>query len=136
MNDPFEPPIIGISELALWVQDLDRSVAFYRDLLGFTVTEIDPGRNALLRSGTLLLALFVPDDPGTALASEYLARTGGPRGQVYHVGFQVPAERLDDFGQTLGERGVLVRGPVEFPNGRRSYFVEDPDAHYIELTDR
>lgn len=29
-----------------------------------------------------------------------------------------------------------VSGPVNFPNGRRSCFLEDPDDHYIELTDR
>ena len=135
MDNP-SGPVVGISELALWVEDLDRSLAFYRDLLGFTVSEIDPGRNAFLRSGDLLLALFVTSDPGTPLASEYLARTGGPRGLVYHVGFRVPAESLDGFGRTLTARGVSVRGPVEFPNGRRSYFLEDPDEHYIELTDR
>ena len=31
----------SISELAFWVKDLDRSVAFYRDRLGFAVEEID-----------------------------------------------------------------------------------------------
>src|SRR4029079_14277484 len=79
--------IQSISELALWVTDLDRSVAFYRDQLGFTVDEIDPGRNAFLRSGDFLLVLFVPEDPGTPLAEQYLARTGGPPGHVYHVAF-------------------------------------------------
>ena len=131
-------PIAGISELALWVSDLPRAVAFYRDALGFAVVEIDAGRNAFLRSGDLLLVLFVLDNPGTALAEAYLERTGGePRGHVYHVGFRVDRERLDALAQALVERGDLaVKGPVDFPNGRRSYFLEDPDAHYIELTDR
>ncbi|HXG24044.1 MAG TPA: VOC family protein [Chthonomonadales bacterium] len=125
-----------ISELALWVKDLDRSVAFYRDNLGFEVVEIDPGRNAFLRAGDFLLVLFVPDDPGTPLANEYLARTGGPRGNVYHVAFQVDPERLDAYGEALRARGLEVKGPVNFATGRRSYFLEDPDEHYIELTDR
>jgi catechol 2,3-dioxygenase-like lactoylglutathione lyase family enzyme len=129
-------PIRSISELALWVSDLERSVAFYRDGLGFIVEDIDPGKNAFLRSGDFLLVLFVPDDPGTQLASEYLARTGGPRGHVYHVAFRLDAERLDDYGTGLSERGIHVRGPVNFGAGRRSYFIEDPDEHYIELTDR
>ena len=129
-------PIRSISELALWVSDLERALAFYRDGLGFVVEDIDPGRNAFLRSGDFLLVLFVPDDPGTQLASEYLARTGGPRGHVYHVAFRVDAERLDSYSAGLGERGVEVQGPVNFGSGRRSYFVTDPDEHYIELTDR
>jgi catechol 2,3-dioxygenase-like lactoylglutathione lyase family enzyme len=128
--------IKGISELAFWVKDLDRSVAFYRDQLGFAVEEVDPGRNAFLRSGDFLLVLFVPNDPGTALASEYLARTGGPRGEVYHVAFRIDRERLDAHSAALREHGLEVRGPVDFGSGRRSYFIEDPDEHYIELTDR
>lgn len=126
----------SISELALWVRDLDQSVAFYRDQLGFAVEEIDPGRNAFLRSGDFLLVLFVPEDPGTPLARDYLARTGGARGYVYHVAFEIDPARLDRFSAGLRERGIEVRGPVEFATGRRSFFVEDPDEHYIELTDR
>jgi len=129
-------PIRSISELALWVRDLERAVAFYRDGLGFAVIEIDPGRNAFLRSGDFLLVLFVPDDPGTPLAREYLARFGGPRGQVYHVAFRLDPERLDGFCAALRERGLEVRGPVDFATGRRSYFVEDLDEHTLELTDR
>src|SRR5712692_1790087 len=122
--------IKSISELALWVKDLDRSVAFYQDHLGFAVEEIDPGRNAFLRSGNFLLVLFVPADPGTQLATEYLARTGGPRGDVYHVAFCVDPERLDQLSAGLRERGLELKGPVNFGTGRRSYFLEDPDEHY------
>ncbi len=129
--------IQSISELALWVRDLDRAVAFYRDELGFVVESIDPGKNAFLKSeGDFLLVLFVPDDPGTVLAKEYLARTGGPRGDVYHVAFRLPPDALDAFSERLKHRGLEVRGPIAFATGRRSYFVEDPDRHYIELTDR
>ena len=38
--------IKSISELALWVSDLDRSVAFYRDVVGLTVAYEIPERGA------------------------------------------------------------------------------------------
>jgi len=128
--------IRGISELALWVTDLERAVAFYRDRLGFAGEEVEAGHYAFLKSGGLVLGLFLPSDPGTPLAREYLARTGGPRGDVYHVGFLVEGKDLDGLATALREQGQEVRGPVEFATGRRSYFLEDPDAHYIELTDQ
>ena len=128
--------IASISELALWVSDLDRAVAFYMDNLGFTVESLEPGRNAFLKSGDFLLVLFVQEDPGTLLAREYHARVGAPRGAVYHVAFRVAAEALDATGETLRGNGLDVSGPIEFGTGRRSYFLEDPDQHYIELTDR
>ena len=128
--------IKSISELALWVQDLEQAIAFYRDCLGFEVVDIDPGHNAFLKSGDFLLVLFNPKSPNTPLANEYLARTGGPRGDVYHVAFEVDPDKLDGFAASLRERGEVVRGPVEFATGRRSYFLEDRDEHTIELTDR
>ena len=73
--------------------------------------------------------------PGTALANEYLARTGGPRGGVYHAAFHVEPTELDDFADGLKEKGLPVKGPVEFASGRRSYFLEDLDEHYLEVTD-
>jgi catechol-2,3-dioxygenase len=55
---------------------------------------------------------------------------------VYHVAFRVDREQIDQMSAGLREHGLEVRGPVDFATGRRSYFLEDPDAHYIELTDR
>ena len=130
--------IKSISELALWVEDVERAVAFYEQL-GFAIESVDAGRNAFLRSGDFLLVLFNPQDPGTPLAKDYLAERGGPvnmpRGGVYHAAFRVEAAELDGFAESLKEQGVEIKGPVEFPSGRRSYFLEDPDEHYIELTD-
>lgn len=130
--------IKSISELALWVDDVNRATAFYQKL-GFTIESVDENRNAFLRSGDFLLVLFNPRDPGTALAHEYLARIGyaenGPRGGVYHAAFRVEAAELDGFAQNLKTQGMEIKGPVEFASGRRSYFLEDPDQHYIELTD-
>lgn len=128
--------IKGVSELALWVQDLNASVQFYRDELGFEEVEIDEGRNAFLRSGDLLLVLFNPENPGTKLSEEYIQKHGKPRGSLYHLGLLIERGEIDEFADELKSSGREVRGPVDFPAGRRSYFVEDPDENTIELTDR
>lgn len=135
-NGPRKGAVQSISELALWVSDLDRAITFYRDRLGFDLVDLDPGKNAFLKSGDFLIVLFVPSDPGTKLAREYLERTGGPQGDVYHAAFRIDPAELDSYCQELRAEGVAVKGPVNFDSGRRSYFVEDPDQHYIELTDR
>ena len=129
-------PIRGVSEIAFWVHDLDRSIAFYRDLLGFEVESVDPGRNAFLKVGDLYVVLFNPESPGTALADEYLGRVGRPRGDVYHVAFRTDPGDLDNLAERLRGGGQQVKGPVEFATGRRSYFLEDLDEHYLEITDR
>src|SRR5678815_2339401 len=122
--------IQSVSEVALWVEDVERAVRFYCDHLGFEELEVDPGRNAFLKSGDFLLVLVNPREPGTALANDYLAWKGAPRGAVYHVAFKVEPGDLDSFGEELWSRGIEVKGPVEFATGRRSYFLDDPDEHY------
>jgi catechol 2,3-dioxygenase-like lactoylglutathione lyase family enzyme len=124
------------SEVAYWVRDVEEAVRFYQEALGFELRDHAPGRHAFLEAGDCLLVLFNREEPGTALGEEYLARTGGPRGEVYHVAFRVAPELLDAAGAELRSRGIEVKGPVEFATGRRSWFFEDPDGHYVELTDR
>ena len=129
--------VVGLSELALWVSDLDAAVRFYTETLGFVLDDVMPGRNAFLHSGDLVLALFAPVAEGNLpLAAEYLNTHGGPRGDVYHVGLKVNRDRLDVQAERIRASGIAVRGPVEYASGRRSYFFEDPDQHFIELTDR
>lgn len=138
MNDARATGFIqGISELALWVTDLDRAVDFYTASLGFVLDEVAPGRNAFLHSGELVLALFAPVAEGNLpLAAAYLNRYGGPRGSVYHVGMKVDRAALDARAGALRDSGIDIQGPVDYASGRRSYFLTDPDGHYIELTDR
>jgi catechol 2,3-dioxygenase-like lactoylglutathione lyase family enzyme len=137
MNDTATGFIEGISELALWVTDLDRSIRFYTDILGFVLDDRVEGRNAFLHSGNLVLALFAPVAEGNLpLAAEYLNRYGGARGEVYHIGLKVNRSALDAHAERIRSSGLEMKGPVDYPSGRRSYFFEDPDQHFIELTDR
>jgi catechol 2,3-dioxygenase-like lactoylglutathione lyase family enzyme len=122
--------------VALWVADVEAALEFYRGKLGFELRDYEEGKHAFLASGDFLLVLFNRVDPGTPLGEQYLARTGGPQGEVYHIAFRVVPTELDAFGLSLTTSGLAVKGPVEFPTGRRSYFFEDLDQHYIELTDR
>ena len=129
--------IKSISELALWVESVPRAKQFYCSVLGFEVVEEAPEQHAFLRSGDFLLVLFNRRDPGTRLGKEYLERTGGSaRGDVYHAAFCVDREHLDEFAKQVESAGFAVAGPIDFEGGRRSYFFDDLDQHYIELTDR
>lgn len=111
-------------------------MAFYIENFGFEVEEHSPGQHAFLKSNDFLLVLFNPSDPGTSLADEYLERTGGPQGGLYHAAFKVDRSKLDALAQDLTAKGQTLKGPIDFGGGRRSYFLDDPDGHYLELTDR
>lgn len=123
----------GLLELVLEVNDLERSLAFYRDVLELPVVERWPaprvgawlsiGRNAVL-------GLWPPGSggPGVAIA--------GSRGGS-HVHFAVYVEQgtLDSWRERINGEGIQVHGPVEFAPGNRSIFVADPDGNIVELGD-
>ena len=75
---------MGAHHISLTVTDLDRSTAFYTEVVGLTVRSRSPERVAL-HDGTLGLVLTLPDhivSPGEQRFDE--ARTG-----LDHIGFRV-----------------------------------------------
>jgi catechol 2,3-dioxygenase-like lactoylglutathione lyase family enzyme len=147
--------ISEVHHVALGVRDLARSIAFYRDLLGFKVSleiraddaeqnarllETPPGtrmRSAMLRKahstvGQIELIQFdppLPDACGPARAGDH-----GP----FLLSFEVSGEELDAIRQRLETRGVRCHGKPEAVDiagyGRIGALVfRDPDGVLLEL---
>jgi len=110
--------IRGLNHLTLAVADLDRSIAFYTELLGFS-TRIRKPASAYPQAGTLWLALVVD------------ARVRqGPLPEYSHVAFTVTSS---DFPLLID---ILTRaGIVQWQESDRSdsFYFLDPDGHKLEL---
>ena len=127
------PRIDGLLETALYVADLDRSAAFYEQVLGLRVMLRSPRLVALDagRQGVLLLFLAgatsedVVDASGTIPGHEGTGRL--------HMAFAVPAGGLDAWRERLAEAGVALTGEMAWPRGGTSLYFSDPDGHVIEL---
>jgi len=118
---------VRIGHVVLKVRDLDRSLAFYRDLLGFQVVSelsnvmifLSAGRGnhhdlALLRVGQQ-----APSPLQTAVG-------------LYHVAIQLADwEAVRTAHALLTERGLL-KGAVDH-GVSRSLYTADPDGNEIEL---
>lgn len=108
----------------LRVADLARSVAWYRDHLGFTVDALPGGDAAdsciLRRDGTeLMLRRIAPGSPTVLRTYEwdvYIRLSGGELTQL-----------LDHARRTT----PLVRGPEIMPAGQVEFELEDPDGHRV-----
>ncbi|MGI9087428.1 MAG: VOC family protein [Chthoniobacterales bacterium] len=57
-------PILGIQEIAFEVKDLERSIAFYRDVLGLPLYSRGP-QQAWFRVGAQRLALLTHERAGS-----------------------------------------------------------------------
>jgi catechol 2,3-dioxygenase-like lactoylglutathione lyase family enzyme len=121
MSPPSQPPAISrVHHLLLETRDLDVSVAFYVDVLGFTNR-----KREACRDGRPL----VVTDQGLGLTAGGSAAPG----VLQHVCFA--ASGVDEIAaRVLAGGGEVVRGPGPGPYGHTVY-VRDPDGHEIELVE-
>jgi catechol 2,3-dioxygenase len=118
-----------LGHVVFYVKDLERSLGFYRDLLGFKeVGRIFNGAASALTSGRThheLLLIQVGDAPGPS---------SGRRRGLYHIGIKV-GNRLDDLRQAkyeLEQAGILIDGMSDHTVSQ-SLYLKDPDGNEVEL---
>ena len=110
------------------VSDMDKSIYFYRDILGMKVVE---QKNS--PRGSKLVFLKFPDmDCELELCSFPDSGNVHVPEDLVHLAFEV--DDLERCIERLKVAGVLVtEGPTESSNGTRFIFTEDPDKYEIEL---
>jgi catechol 2,3-dioxygenase-like lactoylglutathione lyase family enzyme len=120
--------------IELFVDDLDVSVAFYGDVLGFRVERRDEGYVSL-RRGTVVLGLGpvakLPErDDGPGFTRQRLAAGKG-------AGVEIVLE-LDDVEQVRALHGrcrAFVVEPLRRrPWGLHDFRIVDPDGYYLRVT--
>lgn len=110
--------ITGLNHITLAVADVDRSTAFYRDILGCTVRAIWP-EGSYLEAGSLWLCLSY--DPQAKLT---------PKSDYTHIAFTVAEAEFPRLSQRLVAECVIWKGNKS--EGASTYFL-DPDGHRLEI---
>ncbi len=136
------------------VSDMERSLAFYRDMLGLSIE-----RDQILEGEFISELVGYPDarlhivylGPGDMRHSveliEYLNPPSVPvelpqRFQVGATHLGVMVDDLDAFYEELSAKGVrFVSPPAERPNpvypaARKGCYMQDPDGNWLELLER
>lgn len=115
----------GLTHISLAVRDLERSLHFYRELLGATVVFRNEKQIQLQTPGAKdILALE---------SREESARAGEPAG-ITHFGFRLLEAADVDHAIAEAERAggkLIVRG--EFRPGAPFAYLADPDGYKIEI---
>jgi catechol 2,3-dioxygenase-like lactoylglutathione lyase family enzyme len=127
------PKLNAILETALYVADLDRAEAFYRDTMGLPCIHTDFRMRTFDVAGRGVLLLF-PE--GGSL--QPIATPGGlipphdGRGPA-HVAFSIDADALAAWEDHLAASRVTIEGRTRWPRGGISVYFRDPDGHLLEL---
>ena len=126
--------IAGIHHVTLISSDLDRSAAFYRDLLGLRLVEAgtnddDPDARHFWFGD--------PDGaPGTLITLfEYPQMERGivGIGSTHHFAFRVGSEdELEGWRRYLDSRGVPCTQVIDRARFK-SIYLRDPDGHIVEI---
>ena len=110
------------------VSDMDKSVYFYRDILGMKVVE----QKTSPRGSKLVFLKFPDMDCELELCSFPDSGNVNVPEDLVHLAFEV--DDLERCIERLKVAGVLItEGPIESSNGTRFIFTEDPDKYEIEL---
>ena len=146
----------GVSHIAVCVADLERSLHFYRDLLGLTV-RLHTTQNMARRPGAESAEMYQRprqsrtvanvwfDDPDTT--EPFLVLTSHPGEQVEgepikldqigisHISFEV--EDVRAYAEELMAKGVTMAGTLaDFTDDQgvmRTFFIYDPDGILVQF---
>ncbi|WEK44193.1 MAG: VOC family protein [Candidatus Sphingomonas colombiensis] len=127
------PPIAGLLETSLYVSDMARSVAFFRDTLGLAIMVESPRLTAFDAGSGGVLLLFPEGGATRDVTSERGIVPGHDGRGPLHMAFAIAADALDEWRAHLAAAGVTTRGEMHWPRGGTSLYFEDPDGHVLEL---
>ncbi len=140
------PALLGVNNVGLIVADLERSLAFYRDVLGLDVTLITPwieNPDMLEVRGSAgeslrFAAVRLPGMEAAINLTELRADTGAseaiPGFGLIHISLRV--DDLDSWVTHCASAGFPAVAPPKVLSGPRTAkiaFLPDPDGYFVEF---
>jgi len=117
----------------LLVDDMPTMVRFYRDVLGFEITEGDNAVNVyLIKDGTLFMLYERKNfEKMTGRKYEYLNGLNGH----FEIALYVDTfETVDkEYARIITQGGRAVMEPTTEPWGQRTCYIADPEGNLIEI---
>lgn len=108
--------ILGLNHITIAVSDVERSLSYYRDILGFTA-HVKWDNGAYLSVGEHWFCLSI-DYPC-------------PKSDYTHIAFDIAANEFESFAKRVISFGVEVW--KENKSEGQSLYILDPDGHKLEI---
>ena len=123
-----EPVVIGLWGVRYQVKDVQRSISFYTDVLGFKLDLKNLPAFGQVSIGGLKLILSGPKASGSRPMPDGRQQEPGGWNRVVLQVSELPARIAE-----LKKLGVRFRNEMEVGPGGKQVQVEDPDGNPIEL---
>jgi catechol 2,3-dioxygenase-like lactoylglutathione lyase family enzyme len=123
--------ILNLAEAALYVADLEKARAFYREVLGLVETAVFDDAAFLQTGPDSTLILFQIDK---LESRESVIPAHGARGRG-HVALAIDSDGMAAWHERLKAHGVDIEHEQDWPLGTYSLYFRDPDENSLELID-
>jgi catechol 2,3-dioxygenase-like lactoylglutathione lyase family enzyme len=127
------PKLKKVLETALYVDDMERSIHFYQNIMQLQPIHRIPRLCVFNVGGVNVLLIFERgttlqpyETPGGIIPSH---NGSGP----LHMAFAIQEEDLLTWKERLANHQVTILSQVKWPRGGTSLYFRDPDEHLIEL---
>jgi catechol 2,3-dioxygenase-like lactoylglutathione lyase family enzyme len=117
-----------LDHFAVYVTDLARSEAFYRDRLGMSVRTRIGAEQVLMQCGDTALALFAKPDLKTPVEP---GAPADPLGRL-HFAVNVSPEDWQAARDEFAELGIPMSAPIDWGD-HDCFYIADPDGNLVEL---
>ena len=116
------PPLSGLLESALYVDDPRISVAFYQKIFGFEcIADFDR-----------LCAMAVPGGAVLLLFRKKGTEDTDGDGRL-HLAFSIPAAAFTEWESWLAANNIEIEKRQKWDRGGDSLYFRDPDGHLLEV---
>lgn len=119
--------------VGLFVDDMPAMIRFYRDVLGFEITEAEDAVNVyLIKDGTLFMLYERKNfENMTSRKYEYLRGLNGHFEIALYVDTFEEVDR--EYERIVAQGGRSVLEPTTEPWGQRTCYIADPEGNLIEI---
>jgi catechol 2,3-dioxygenase-like lactoylglutathione lyase family enzyme len=125
---PIIPRLNGGPQTILLVEDVPRTMAFYRDILRLEVMDGDPERYVEFDLGDGGLLLLVKREGSIApMAMERV------KDETSTLTFSIATEGYEHWKTWFGKKQIEIEREAKWIHGGRSLYVRDPDGRRLEL---
>ena len=127
------PNVNSVLETGIYVEDVERSRAFYQRVFGLEAIFSEERMCTLAVAPAQVLIIFKrgatlkPVPAGDSVIPPHDG--SGPQ----HFAFAIAAAELDAWKTHLAAQGVAIESTVKWPKGGTSLYFRDPDGLLVEL---
>lgn len=119
--------------MGLFVKDMPKMIRFYRDVLGFEITEDENTENVyLVKDGTLFL--FYERKNFEKMTSRKYEYTNGVNGHFEIALYVDTFDEVDkEYENVITKGATSIMEPTTEPWGQRTCYIADPEGNLIEI---